>query len=300
MNRFAYWLLAGLLLGGLCLIGLLLAATYRARTQQVADDGPAINEERVPDIAAKETIPTKEQNERARAEAMWIVFAAPNQGTNSLVSDDVLDAATFALCAEWRNGSPTVPLYVSGSFYGTQVASQPLCSVERRVGALKHLHDLASRGRTDAAVVLAYARYSESDQAMFNRQESLKWAKIAAAAESTTVIYLMGLQYLSGGAVPKDDAEALRWFERAAKRDDIRAQRELCELKRVINIVDSYAWCSVAASNPAQGEGANRLRWEAALSRDYKAKDLMSPDQVSRGQRIAAQRHAALEQIRSH
>jgi len=229
---------------------------------------------------------------------MWILFAAPDQHTDSLISEDVLRAATFALCAEWRNGSPTVRTFVRGSFGGTQVASQPLCTPERRREALKQLLGLASWGRTDAATVLAYAHYFGPDDSM-TRLESFRWAKISATAESVAGFYLMGLHYLSGQAVPTNDAEALRWFKRAANRDDIRAQFELCLLKHFVGILESYAWCSVAASNPVLGEGANRKRSEAAMLRNDRVLELGSSEELSSGQRIAAKKHAVLEHIRS-
>src|SRR5262249_23703255 len=89
-----------IVLGGLCVIGLLSAVTYRARTRAVSNVRPAIVEA---DHTPKETVPTNEQNERAAAEAMWILFAASLKDAGSIVSMETLDAATSALCANTGN-----------------------------------------------------------------------------------------------------------------------------------------------------------------------------------------------------
>jgi hypothetical protein len=108
----------------------------------------------------------------------------------------------------------------------------------------------------------------------------------------------MGMQYLSGGALPKNDSEGWHRIEQAAKLDDIRAQQWLCESRPEMTLAESYAWCAVAAINPVEGEGANYLRDRAARARDKKGAG-MGPEEISRSQRIAGERHAALEKTRS-
>jgi len=118
----------------------------------------------------------------------------------------------------------------------------------------------------------------------------------------------MGNHYLDGRSVPQDPKEALRWYELAAEKDSIRAQLKLCvtlsqdwpwarTIGRLPNYTFAYVWCSLAASNPVQGERANGRPGDPAFMRDLAVSHL-SAHQLSRAQRIVASKHAMLEKLR--
>ena len=86
----------------------------------------------------------------------------------------------------------------------------------------------------------------------------------------------------NGEGVPENDAEAVRWFKLAAEQGYAAAQRSL-GLMYVTgtgvpkNLVRAYVWFSVAA---AQGFP------DARENRD-KASEILTPEQLARGQDIA-------------
>ncbi len=72
----------------------------------------------------------------------------------------------------------------------------------------------------------------------------------------------LGVGYLKGIGVPKDEARAAEWFKRAANLGDTRAQSTLTDLYfRGIGVqrdyVRAYTWASIAARQ--QGSGEDRL-----------------------------------------
>ena len=69
----------------------------------------------------------------------------------------------------------------------------------------------------------------------------------------------LGVGYLKGIGVPKDEARAAEWFKRAANLGDTRAQSTLTDLYfRGIGVqrdyVRAYTWASIAARQQGSGE----------------------------------------------
>jgi hypothetical protein len=91
--------------------------------------------------------------------------------------------------------------------------------------------------------------------------------------------------YNSGAGVPKDDAEAWRWFRKAGDNGDAPAQALLG--LRYFNgqgvpkdYVEAYMWLNLAAS------GGSDKQKVYALARDHVA-EKMTPRQIAEAQRRA-------------
>jgi len=54
-----------------------------------------------------------------------------------------------------------------------------------------------------------------------NGKEAQKWLLMSAEQENTNAMFNLGLIYLQGQGIPKDESKAFEWFERAAKQNDI-------------------------------------------------------------------------------
>ena len=64
---------------------------------------------------------------------------------------------------------------------------------------------------------------------------------------------MLGVMYANGNGVPEDDAEAVRWYRKAAEQGHIEAQYRLGRAYATgegvpEDYVQAYAWISVAAS----------------------------------------------------
>ncbi len=92
----------------------------------------------------------------------------------------------------------------------------------------------------------------------------------------------LGVMYSKGEGVPQDDAEALRWYRRAAEQGDADAQFGLglmysLDLGVPLDYVQAHMWLSLAAK-----QGIERAR----KARDELAKK-MTPAQIAEAQRLA-------------
>ncbi len=107
------------------------------------------------------------------------------------------------------------------------------------------------------------------------------------AQANVEVQYNLGLMYYKGQGVPQDDAEALKWFRKAAAQDLAAAQNSLGVM--YVNgqgVPQDYAqahmWYNLAASSFPPGEDLDR----AVKNRDIVAKK-MTPAQISEAQKLA-------------
>lgn len=93
--------------------------------------------------------------------------------------------------------------------------------------------------------------------------------------------YDLGLMYDKGEGVPQSDAEAMRWYERAAEQGEARAQYNLGLMhlngQRVQpDLVKAFYWISLSA---------NRGNAQARDARDY-VSEKMSMEQIAEGKRL--------------
>ena len=116
-----------------------------------------------------------------------------------------------------------------------------------------------------------------------NDAEAVKWFRKAAAQGDAYAQYNLGVMYLAGRGVPENDAEAFKWYRKAADQGDAEAQ---------FNVGNGYA--------TGRGVPQNNIRayvwWsmaktqgdaDAATNID-KLKPKMTPQQIADGQALAA------------
>ena len=94
--------------------------------------------------------------------------------------------------------------------------------------------------------------------------------------------YNLGIMYDTGDGVPKNDAEAFKWYRKAADQGDAEAQFNVGNgyaTGRGVpqNNIRAYAWWSLAKT---QGDA------DAATNID-KLKPKMTPEQIADGQALA-------------
>lgn len=236
-------------------------------------------------------------DEQAQAEAIWILFGTSPALSKRLISEEVLRWATLAFCTEQRDGVGTNITYQRGYFRGPELSSFFRCSAQSRAKALQELEARTQRGDLDATTVMAFVSYNRQSATVDTRQLRT-WIEALVAAERPSGLYLNGIQYKYGRGLPINDRKAAYWLQRAANGDDIRAQVELCA-SELLDIVETYAWCSVAASNPVTGEGAEHARASASSRRETLTEKRLTASQLARGQRSAEEKYKRLEWARS-
>jgi TPR repeat protein len=106
--------------------------------------------------------------------------------------------------------------------------------------------------------------------------------------------YDLGLMYDKGQGVPQNDAEAMRWYERAAEQGEPRAQYNLGLMHLngqgvPPDVVKAYFWVSLSAS---QGNA------HALDARDY-ISESMSVAQIAEGKRLVREYEENLAQGKS-
>lgn len=93
--------------------------------------------------------------------------------------------------------------------------------------------------------------------------------------------YDLGLMYDKGQGVPQSDAEAMRWYERAAEQGEPRAQYNLGLMHLngqgvPPDLIKAYYWVSLSASRGNQ---------HALDARDY-ISEKMTVEQIAQGKRL--------------
>jgi hypothetical protein len=95
--------------------------------------------------------------------------------------------------------------------------------------------------------------------------------------------------YSDGKGVPRDSAEAAKWFRKAADQGDAQAQFNLAVMYGYgegvpQDYVEAHKWFNLAATRYPASEADARLR--AIKARDEVA-SRMTPAQIAEGQRLA-------------
>ena len=97
----------------------------------------------------------------------------------------------------------------------------------------------------------------------------------------------LGIMYQAGHGVPKDDAQAVKWYRLAADQGDARAQSYLGAMYALgqgvpKDYVLAYMWRNLAAAGASDAD----IRDEAAKAREALA-TMMTPAQVAEAQRMS-------------
>ena len=100
-------------------------------------------------------------------------------------------------------------------------------SMNRLIAAaatLREVRALAEQGDVEAQHNLGYMYYENVPR---DYAEAAKWYRKAADQGFASSQYNLGNMYYYGEGVPRDDAEAVKWFRRAADQDYAQAQHKL-------------------------------------------------------------------------
>ncbi len=89
--------------------------------------------------------------------------------------------------------------------------------------------------------------------------------------------YNLGNMYSDGQGVPKDDAEAVRWYRLAADQGYANAQYNLGFMYEngtgvLKDITTAYMWWNIASENGHEGTQVNRDKVEKEMTREQIAK----------------------------
>jgi TPR repeat protein len=143
---------------------------------------------------------------------------------------------------------------------------------------------LAEQGDETAQFNLGFM-YDNGNGVPENNVEAVKWYRLAAEQGLDLAQYNLGNMYRNGEGVPEDYPEAFRWYRLAAEQGFASAQLNTGNMYSTgdgvpQNYVKAYVWWSVAA---AQGKDNAKTARDA---RD-RVSELLTPDQLTRGQEIA-------------
>ncbi len=92
-------------------------------------------------------------------------------------------------------------------------------------------HKRASQGEAEAQLQLGL-RYAEGDGVIKNNKEAAKWFELAAKQDLAEAQYRYGLALMQGRGVVQDYQAAFSWIEKPAQRGYAKAQYSLGELYR--------------------------------------------------------------------
>ena len=110
----------------------------------------------------------------------------------------------------------------------TSTSTRPVTNTTPAESPLDKLKREAENGDLDSQKELA-RKYLIGDGVAENKEEAVKWAKMAAEQGDKDSQYLVGTIYYSEGKKPADDKEAFKWFEKAANQNHPDAQLYMAE-----------------------------------------------------------------------
>lgn len=121
-----------------------------------------------------------------------------------------------------------------------------------------------------------------------DREEALRYLKIAAERGHLQAQYVLGSTYAKGTDVTRDFGEAIRWFRMAANQGDAQSQFILGVMNSKgfgtpKNKVKAYRWFARAVSNG----GADAKTKDRARSEQILLKKAMSPEELARAKQPA-------------
>lgn len=91
---------------------------------------------------------------------------------------------------------------------------------------MQRLETLANGGNAKAAVILG-VKYLDGDGVVRNEQNAAQWLERAAKAGEPVAEYRLGTLYQRGAGVVQDEAQALHWYEAAANQGNRKAMHNL-------------------------------------------------------------------------
>src|SRR6266446_3364491 len=114
-------------------------------------------------------------------------------------------------------------LLLASSVAVVQLAAQQTKADQR---PLKEVQAKAQAGNADSEAELGL-RYYNGEGVAKDQAEAVKWYRKAAEQNDADAQYNLGVCYEHGEGVTKDPVEAVKWFRKAAQQNDARAQYNL-------------------------------------------------------------------------
>ena len=109
--------------------------------------------------------------------------------------------------------------------------------------------------------------------------------KAAAAQGYAPAQFLMGKLYMAGAGVPRSDADAVMWWQKAAQRGLAEAQSALGSMYLKRDPVEAYSWYALAAASgdkqavAALNSLAPRLTAQQLVEAQQRARAVVKPRQ---------------------
>ena len=101
-----------------------------------------------------------------------------------------------------------------------------------------YIQELAEQGNADAQNSLG-VMHDNGWGVPRDHAEAVRWYRLAADQGHANAQFNLGVMYESGAGVPRDDAEAVRWYRLAADQGDARAQYHLNAQYHLRNMYES-------------------------------------------------------------
>lgn len=112
---------------------------------------------------------------------------------------------------------------VQGAAQETEKAACEFLMIATPLGELRQCGE---DGHVEAALLLGII-YSSASDVPRDYAEAIRWFRMAAEQNLASAQLILGSMYYEGEGVPADHAEALRWFRLAAEQGDASAQSSL-------------------------------------------------------------------------
>jgi hypothetical protein len=119
--------------------------------------------------------------------------------------------------------------------------------------------------------------------------EAIKWWRKAAEHENADAQSRLGYAYSTGQSVPQDDAEAIKWWRKAAEHGNANAQHNLGYMyANGVGVPKDYvkAYMWTSLAVGRYSYGDGEARNRAIANRDLFAR-YMTPQQVSEAQSLS-------------
>ena len=147
----------------------------------------------------------------------------------------------------------------------------------------------AEQGDSEAQTDLGMM-YHTGDGVPKDYAEAVKWYRKAAEQGHAIAQYNLGFMYNDGEGVPQDDAEAFKWYRKAAEQELAKAQFNLGWMYNNGRGVPQDYVAAYAWYSVAAASGSD----EARKNRDS-IKDELTPSQLEKGQVMATEIYERIE-----
>ncbi len=157
------------------------------------------------------------------------------------------------------------------------------------VEAAKWVHKAAEQGLEEARMILSFLYRSGQQISEAKKwelklaEQELKLTEQKAAQDDAGAQFGLGRRYAEGQGVPRNHAEAMEWYLKAAERGSVQAQWTLAHIYHTgqnvpPNNVEAYKWYTILVAHGDTG---------AAVTRDVVLAKEMTPAKIAKAELLA-------------